>query len=51
MYKGQKSIWQVWHRYPTPWYVPSDMWGSHIESKLKVKVLAKTGETDPDFLK
>lgn len=38
-------------RYPTPWYVPSEMWGSGIETKLKQRVLARTGGTDPDYLK
>ncbi|KAA6424406.1 MAG: hypothetical protein FRX49_05618 [Trebouxia sp. A1-2] len=38
-------------KYPTPWYVPSDMWGTSLESKLKQKVLARTGDTDPDYLK
>ncbi|DBA85962.1 TPA: hypothetical protein ACH3X1_005501 [Trebouxia sp. C0004] len=38
-------------KYPTPWYVPSDMWGTRLESKLKQKVLARTGDTDPDYLK
>lgn len=29
----------------------SEMWGSGIESMLKQKVLARTGDTDPDYLK
>jgi len=27
------------------------MWGTSLESKLKQKVLARTGDTDPDYLK
>jgi len=27
------------------------MWGNSLESKLKQKVLARTGDTDPDYLK
>ena len=47
----RSEIADVGCRYPTPWYVPSEMWGSGIETKLKQRVLARTGGTDPDYLK